>query len=73
MLDVLKGWTNAQKLAGYIGVNGISNQPIATHIGWSNIPFVYIYWLLLDYWIQMRNYDPWVAMDQIDRVQYVLL
>jgi len=47
MLDVLKGWANAQKLAGYIGVNWISNQPIATHIGWSNIPFVYIYILVV--------------------------
>ena len=34
---------------------------------------IHIYWLLLDYWIRMRNYDPSVAMDQIEGVQYVVL
>ena len=47
VLDVQKEWANAQKVAGYIGTNGISNQPIATFIGWSNIPFVCIHIFIL--------------------------
>ena len=49
------------------------NQLLLTLVDQTFLLYTYIYWLLLDYWIQMRNYDPWVAMDQIDRVQYVLL
>jgi len=34
------------------------NQLLLTLVDQTFLLYTYIYWLLLDYWIQMRNYDP---------------
>jgi len=74
--DVLKGWANAPNLVADTSVSTEHqiNQLLLILVDEIfSLYTIHIYWLLLDYWIRMRNYDPSVAMDQIEGVQYVVL
>ena len=74
--DVLKGWANAPNLVAdtSVSMEHHINQLLLILVDEIfSLYTIHIYWLLLDYWIRMRNYDPSVAMDQIEGVQYVVL